>query len=105
MTEEKKQAKDDEVLVGSKPFINYIRSIEILLKKKNLRQITIKARGRKNIGMAIDLVEASKNKFCKELNLEIKDILIGTQHFKKQDPEKGEIELSVSTIELILIRK
>jgi len=102
---EKKQAKDNEVLIGSKPFITYIRSIEILLKKRNMKKISLKARGKKNIGLAVDLAEASCNKFFKELNIELTETRIGTEHFKKIDPEKGELELSVSTIEIILERK
>jgi len=98
------ERKENEVLVGAKPFLIYIRSIEILLKKKNLKYIVVKARG-KNMGRAVDLCEASKNKFCKDLNLEVSNIKTNTEKFKKTDPEKGELELSVSTIELTLKRK
>lgn len=98
------KSKENEILVGQKPFINYIRSMEVLLKKKNLNQIVIRARG-KNISKAVDLSEAGKNKFFEDLGLEISSVKTGTVKFKKQDAERGEIELSVSTIELVLKRR
>jgi len=98
------ESKENELLVGSKPFMAYIKSVEVLFKKKNLKYIVIKARG-KNIGKAVDLAESSKNKFYKDLDLEISRVTIGTEKFNKVDTSKGNIELSVSTIELTIKRK
>ena len=97
--EEKKEEDNDFVLVGSKDFIQYIRSIDLLMKKKNKKKIVLKARG-KNMGKAIDLAEASKNKFLKEMNLSIENIKTDTESFEK-DGEKR----FVSCISIDLVRK
>ena len=97
MVEEKKEFSD-VVFIGEKPFVNYLRSIELLLRTKNMPKIFIKARG-KHMNKAIDLAEASKNKFCKDLDLKIGKVEISTENFEKEGKE-----FSVSCIEIVLNR-
>ena len=98
MSEEKEKKKEDTevIYVGEKPLWNYLRSVEMLLRSRNLPQVVIKARGR-NMSKAIDVAEASKNKFCQDLNLKLEKVEISTENFEKEGKE-----LSVSAIEIIL---
>ena len=97
-SEVKSKIKENQILVGSKNFMRYIRSAEILLRSKNLRQISVRARGA-NIGKAVDLVEAVKHKFCSDMDL-VSQVRISTEKFLKE-----EREIMVSVIEIDLIRK
>ncbi len=93
------KAAENIIFIGDKKFIQYIRTIDFLFKNKHLKNVIIKARG-KNILMAINLAEASKNGFVRDLRIEVKDIKTNTESFKKEDRE-----FSVSSIEIELIRK
>ena len=96
-SEVKSKIKENQILVGSKPFMRYIRSAEILLRSKNLRIISIRARGI-NISKAVDLTEAIKNKFCADLNL-ISSVRTSTEKFMRENKETF-----VSVIEIELRR-
>jgi DNA-binding protein len=61
-SEEKSKIKENQILVGNKPFMRYVRSAEILLRSKNFKVISVRARGI-NISKAVDLIEAVKHKF------------------------------------------
>lgn len=90
--------KENQIFVGNKPFMNYVRTAEILLRNKNLRDVTIRARG-KNISMAVDLAESIKGKFCNDLNIKIAEISSSTEKFTSDGKE-----FSVSIIEIRLKR-
>jgi len=91
--------KDDILLVGNKPFINYIRSLELIFKQKNKEVVTLVARGQ-NMKKAIDITEASRNKFLNHLNIAIQNIKISTEKFY----DENEIERSVSCIQITLTK-
>jgi len=93
---EKKQIGENVILVGEKPFMVYMKSVNTLFRGKNLKDIEIRARGR-NIKKAIDIAESSVRKFCHDLNL-IKKVEIGTDQFTTQD--KKEISVSIISISL-----
>ena len=96
---EKKDLKENCILVGQKPFMNYLKSVNTLFRGKKLKEIEIKARG-KNIKKAIDLAENSRNKSCHDLKISCSKVEIGTETFtSKEDPNK---EISVSTISICL---
>lgn len=86
---------NNEIIIGSKPFLKYIKSIEILFKRNEI--ITLKARGM-NIKTAVDLAEAAKNRFLEELNISIKNIKTSTSTFKDQN----DVNRFVSSIEIEL---
>ncbi len=96
MTDKK---EDNLVFIGDKKFIQYIRAIEFLFRSRNFKNVILKARG-KNILMAINLAEACKKGFIRDLRIEIKSLKTDTESFKKEDEE-----FSVSSIEIELIRK
>ena len=96
---EKQDLKENTILVGSKPFMAYLKSVNTLFRGKKLKEIEIKARG-KNIQKAVDLAESSRNKFCHDLKISCSKVEIGTETFtSKEDPNK---EVSVSTINICL---
>ncbi|HEY0089717.1 MAG TPA: RNA-binding protein [Candidatus Lokiarchaeia archaeon] len=99
--EEKERPKIPEncILVGTKPFMAYMKSVNTLFRGKNLSEIEIRARG-KNIKKAIDIAESSRKKFCHDLNLKIKKIDIDTDSFTSEEGR----EINVSTITIILER-
>lgn len=89
---------ENEIRVGAKPFMRYVRTAEILLRNKNLKLISIRGRGMM-IGKAVDLAEAIRHKFCADLKLN-SSIQTYTEKFTKDDKE-----FSVSVIEVNLMRK
>jgi len=97
-SETKTKIKENQILVGAKPFMKYVRSAEILLRNKNLHLITIRARGSINIGKAVDLVEAVKHRFCPDLKLSSSTIT-STEKFIRDEKEAF-----VSVIEIMLKR-
>jgi DNA-binding protein Alba len=100
-SESKSQIKENQVIVGSaKPFMRYVRSAEILLRNKNLKSISVRARGAANIGKAVDLIEAVKNRFCEDLGLK-SSVITSTEKFTTKENK----EVFVSVIEIFLDRK
>jgi DNA-binding protein Alba len=89
---------ENQIFVGAKPFMRYVRTAEILLRNKNLKLISIRGRGMM-IGKAVDLAEAIRHKFCADLKLN-SSIQTYTEKFTKDDKE-----FSVSVIEVNLMRK
>lgn len=88
--------KENHILIGSKDFIQYMRSVGYLFRNKNLKEIVLKARG-KNMNKAIDLATACRNDFFPNLDLNIKSIKIGTEEFEKEGKKR-----TVSHIEITL---
>lgn len=91
--------KENIILIGQKDFMNYIRSLELLFRKKNKKEVILVARGQ-NMKKAIDLAEASQNKFLNDLDISTKNVKISTVRFDDNDG----IERSVSCIEIILTK-
>lgn len=87
---------DNEIFIGDKPLINYVRSAIIQLKKENKPEITIKARG-KFITKAVDVAEITRKKSLRKENLIVKEIKIDSESFIQ-----GDKTTSVSTIEINL---
>jgi DNA-binding protein len=87
---------DNEILIGEKPLINYIRSAIIQLKKENKNEIILKARG-KFITKAVDIAEITRKKSLAKENLNLKNIKIDSQDFTKDSKTT-----TLSTIEITL---
>ena len=94
--------EDNVIFVGKKNFISYVKGVEtVFIKNKELNKVIIKARG-KFIGKAVDLaVSIGDQRFCKDLNLKIKELQIGSSENKVEGRDKP---LMVSTIEITLIK-
>lgn len=101
--EQRQSLPDNCILIGIKPFMAYMKSVNTLFRGKNLNSIEIKARG-KNIKKAIDIAESGKRKFCHDLNLKT-SATIGTETFMAKNLDgNGEREVSVSIISIVLER-
>ncbi len=96
MTEEPNKEREI-ILIGTKPFMNYINSIKILFIKKGINEVVIRARG-KAISKAVDVAEATRKRFLKEKNIRIKEIKIDSEKFEN----KMKKEVDVSSIQIIL---
>ena len=99
MTEEKKKPKDNEIFVGKKEPIVYATAVATLFNKKELKEITVKARGRQNIATAIEGVEMARNKFVN--GVEYKKVNIGSE----ETDNRGGRKVLVTSIEIVLIKK
>lgn len=100
MENEKERTKENIVFIGSKPFMKYVTGIVLQFTTNKAPKVTIKSRG-KFISKAVDVVEVSRNKFLKELELQIESINIGSEPFETNEGKK----LSVSTMEIVLAKK
>ena len=96
--ESSSKIKDNEVIIGQKPFMNYVRSVELMFRNKGMREITIRGRGM-SVSKAVDLAESVKNKFCQDLKLNISNIRTSTEMYQKEDRD-----FSISVIELTIKR-
>jgi len=90
--------EENIIVIGNKGFMPYMRSLELILRKQRKKSVILKARGN-NIKLAVDLAEASKNKFLDDLNIEIGEVKISTANFNSN----RDVECSVSCIEIKLI--
>jgi len=95
----KKKMEDGLIFIGSKPFMNYVKSIGMQFTTKGQKEVIVKARGN-FINIAVNVSEFVRNKFLKEQNIKIKDIQIDSEEFKNK---VGKM-VSVSTIAITLIK-
>ena len=95
MSEEPKNAGENIVFIGSKPLVNYIKSIMMQLNKRNAAEVVIKSRG-KFISKAVDAAEVSKRVLEKK-GIKIKSISTSSDSFEKEGRRTN-----ISTMEIIL---
>lgn len=95
---EKSLAKDERViLIGNKPFMNYVTGVMYQFTQQNAEELTIKARG-KHTGRAIDVAEVATKKFLNDtVQVGVDTIRIDSEEFNN-----GEKVVRVSTIEIVL---
>ncbi|MBI4173540.1 MAG: DNA-binding protein Alba [Candidatus Aenigmarchaeota archaeon] len=85
--------RDENVIyVGKKPTMSYV--LAVMTQFSNNSEVRVKARGR-SISIAVDVVEAVRNKFVKDARPEVQ---IGTDQVQDQNGRK----LNVSTIDILL---
>lgn len=99
---EKKGIAEDLILIGHKQFMGYVQAITLCFTAKNLKQVTIKARGRFT-GKAIDISEACKN-ILKKQNITITTEEVSLSSLKVTERETQK-ERQVSQIEIVLAKK
>lgn len=90
--------KDNQVFVGTKPFMNYVTSLVMQFTTKGADEVFLKARG-KFISKAVDVVEVTIKRFLKD-QIVVKDIKINSEDFKNKEGR----EVRVSTIEITLAK-
>lgn len=94
MAETKKD--DHTVLVGGKPFMNYVTGVVMQFTTQNAKEVVIKARG-KFISRAVDIAEVATKRFL-ENTVTVKDIKIDSEEFENKEGK----QVRVSTIEIFL---
>lgn len=82
--------KEKAVFIGKKPFMSYMYSASLLLKKN--KEILIVARGRKNIGIAVDIADATTHK---EEDVKIDKVTIGSEEFEREGKKTRVSEISI----------
>ena len=92
-------AEDNTILIGVKPFMNYVTAVVMQFTTKNANEVIIKARG-KFISRAVDVAEVTAKRFL-ENSVEPKDIKISSEEFKNKDGK----QIRVSGIEILLVKK
>lgn len=97
MTTGAKNIKENFILIGGKPFINYVTGV-ILQFNKGANKTTIKARG-KFISKCVDVAEITRKKFLTE-KVSVQNVSIGSEKFENKE---GKI-VNVSTIEITLTK-
>lgn len=93
--DEKRLIEQNIVFIGTKPLINYVKSIMMQFNKNNVREVIIKSRG-KFISKAVDAAEISKRMLEKQA-VKIKGISIASESFEKEGKKTN-----VSTMDIIL---
>lgn len=90
--------KDNQVFVGTKPFMNYVTSLVMQFTTKGADEVFLKARG-KFISKAVDIVEVTTKRFLKD-QIKVKEIKIDSEDFKNKEGR----DVRVSTIEITLAK-
>jgi DNA-binding protein len=90
---------DNVVYVGSKPLVNYVKSVIVLFLKKNNPEIIIRSRG-KFISKAVDVAEVVRRRPLMENQgqIKLKKIEIGSEEFENEGKK-----MNVSTMDISLI--
>lgn len=96
---EKKNSKDENVVfIGSKPFMNYVRAVEVQFGRDGCREVVIKARG-KFISRAVDVEQVVKHGPIGK-TVSTQKILTNSEEFENKEGRK----VNVSTIEVTLAK-
>ena len=92
---QEKNNNENIVFVGSKPLINYIKSITMQFNKRNAPEVIIKSRG-KFISKAVDAAEVAKRMLEKKA-VKVKGISISSESFEKDGKTTN-----ISTMDIVL---
>lgn len=92
-------ADDNSMLIGTKPFMNYVTGVVMQFTTKGAKEVVIKARG-KFIYRAVDVAEVVRKRFLAD-QVDIKGIEIDSEEFKNKEGK----QVRVSTIEITLAKK
>ncbi len=89
---------DNNIIIGGKPFMNYVTAVVMQFTTKNADEVIVKARG-KFISRAVDVSEVSAKRFL-EGSVAVKDIKIDSEEFTNKEGKN----VRVSTIEITLCK-
>src|SRR3989338_7971557 len=95
--QKKDTGKDDNVVfIGDKPFMNYVRAVEVQFGKEGCKEVIIKARGR-FISRAVDVEQVVKHGPIGS-SITTKDLKTDSEEFENREGRK----VNVSTVEITL---
>lgn len=86
------------ILIGGKPFMNYVTSVVMQFNTHEASEVVIKARGKTFIGKAVDVSEVASKKFLKDRNIKTKEVKIDSEEFENKEGRA----VNVSIIEITL---
>jgi len=95
----RRNENDHTVLVGDKPFMNYVTGVVMQFTTQNADEVTIKARG-KFISRAVDISEVTRKRFL-EGRVDLGEIKVDSEDFENREGK----QIRVSTIEIHLLKK
>ena len=103
MAEEAKTKKhsdkdDNVVFIGSKPFMNYVRAVEVQFGREGCKEVIIKARG-KFISRAVDVEQVVKHGPIGK-TVSTKKLETNSEEFENKEGRK----VNVSTVEITLTK-
>jgi len=98
MTENKKE-DENVVFIGSKPFMNYVRAVEVQFGRDGCKEVIVKARG-KFISRAVDVEQVVKHGPMGN-SVNTKDIKTNSEEFENKEGRR----VNVSTVEITLEKK
>lgn len=93
------EESDHIILVGGKPFMNYVTGVVMQFTTEHADVVVVKARG-KFISKAVDIAEVTSKRFLEE-QIGVRNININSQEFKNLEGK----QVRVSTIEIELFKK
>jgi len=91
--------ENNSMLIGTKPFMNYVTGVVMQFTTKGATSVVIKARG-KFIYRAVDVAEVVRKRFLTE-QVDLRDIKIDSEEFKNKEGRT----VRVSSIEITLAKK
>ena len=95
MEKQTKKLEEGTIFIGSKPLVNYVKSVLIQFNKEQAKEVTIKSRG-KFISKAVDVAEIARRTLE---DVKTKDIKIASEHFETEGRKTN-----ISTMDIILTK-
>ncbi len=87
----------ESILIGTKPFMNYVTAVVMQFVSKDEKTVILKARG-KFISRCVDVAEAVEKRFLPEL-VKIESMKTDSEEFTSNEGRR----VRVSTLEITLI--
>jgi len=95
----KLDGKSGSIFVGLEDPFLYFPDMMSYFSRDEIDEVHLKARG-KSISNAVNVAEQFKNRFKKEIQVEVKNVEIGTEEVPRKD-RKGKIRMSFIDITMI----
>lgn len=93
------EESDHVILVGGKPFMNYVTGVVMQFTTEKAELVVVKARG-KFISKAVDIAEVVRKRFLDD-QIDLKNINIDSQEFTNKEGR----QVRVSSIEIELLKR
>jgi len=97
MAENKTKSDENQILIGGKPFMNYVTGVVMRFTTFKDSEVVIKSRGN-FISKAVNVAEVARRKFLTEHKVKVSDIKIGSEEFENKEGR----QVYVSTLEITL---
>ena len=95
----KLDGRSGSIFVGLEDPFLYFPDMMSYFSREEIDEVHLKARG-KSISNAVNVAEQFKNRFKKEIQVEVKNVEIGTEEVPRKD-RKGKIRMSFIDITMI----